>query len=242
MKALQILLITLTALAGCKKDTSSTTNTTTIKTADTTSMTSGKTFTYLALGDSYTIGQSVSQNDSYPYQLVGSMGQYSVTVANPTIIAATGWTTDVLIDEINNSGNTGKKFDFVTLLIGVNDQYEGQSIDNYQVKFTEVLNTAIKFANGNPNRVFVLSIPDYGVTPFAGDRGPIISPQIDQFNAVNKAASIKAGVNYVNITDISRQAAKEPDLIAGDGLHPSGIMYRMWVALLAPLVIKQLSN
>src|SRR4051812_38454718 len=189
------------------------------------------TLTYLALGDSYTIGESVPQTQSYPYQLVSLLGTYSIHVQPPTIIATTGWTTDNLINAIAASNIHTKKYDFVTLLIGVNDQYQHLSQDNYQIKFTEVLNTAINFAKGNPSRVFVLSIPDYGVTPFAAGQGGSIGQEIDQFNAINKAISLKAGVNYLDITPISKKAANDQTLTAPDGLHPSGKMYAEWVNL-----------
>jgi lysophospholipase L1-like esterase len=122
----------------------------------------------------------------------------------------------------------------------VNDQYQGLSRDNYKTKFQQVLQTAIQFAGGNPNRVFVLSIPDWGVTPFAQGRAAEIGPQIDQFNAINKSISVTAGVHYLDITPISRRAAYDPSLIAGDGLHPSGRMYGLWVGELSPLITKTL--
>jgi lysophospholipase L1-like esterase len=136
----------------------------------------------------------------------------------------------------------GKKYDIVTLLIGVNDQYRGMSQDNYRIKFKHVLDTAIQFASGNKKHVFVLSIPDYGVTPFAQGQDAVIGPQIDQFNAINKSISDAEGVNYLDITGISRQAANDPDLIASDGLHPSRKMYGLWVEELAPLVAENLSR
>ena len=122
---------------------------------------------YLALGDSYTIGESVPQDQSFPYQLNSLLAQSSVKVNAPTIIATTGWTTDNLINAINASDIHNKTYDFVTLLIGVNDQYQGLSQTNYRTKFVQVLHTAINFAKGDTSRVFVVSIPDWGVTPFA---------------------------------------------------------------------------
>src|ERR1700743_1015659 len=172
---------------------------------------------YLALGDSYTIGESMPTDQSFPYQLVTSLNKESKHVNPPTIIATTGWTTDELISGIAESGITHKKYDFVTLLVGVNDQYRGLSQDNYRIKFQQVLNTAIHFVGGNKHHVFVLSIPDWGVTPFAAGREGNIGKEIDQFNAINKQISISSGVNYLDITDISRHAATEPDLIADDG-------------------------
>ena len=243
MKTLQVILIALATLSGCKKSVAEYGNqapTTTI--GDTSSMKITGHYTYLALGDSYTIGQSVPQSQSYPYQLAASLTAYGYYVGDPTIIATTGWTTDNLIDAIAQSSITGNKFDFVTLLIGVNDQYQGLSQDNYKTKFTQVLNTAIKFAGGNVNRVFVISIPDWGVTPFGGGRDNIIGPQIDAFNAINREISAGAGVNYIDITPTSRQAATNLNLVASDGLHPSGMMYTLWVNAIAPQVVAQLKK
>ncbi|WP_183575259.1 SGNH/GDSL hydrolase family protein [Mucilaginibacter sp. X5P1] len=242
MKVLQIILISLTTLFGCKKNEAKpsvytvTDNVNPVKAMTTDSI------TYLALGDSYTIGQSVPQAESYPYQLTASLSAEGFKTRNPDIIAITGWTTDDLIDAIAASTFKSKQYSFVTLLIGVNDQYQGMSQANYTIKFAQVLNTAISYAQGDPNRVFVLSIPDYGVTPFADGNDAVIGPQIDQFNAINAAISAKAGVHYLNITAISRLAAKDPLLIASDGLHPSGLMYTQWVSMLEPLVATQLNK
>jgi len=247
MKTLQIILIASISFWGCaKKQYMANVNQNNTKT---TTAAATDTLTYLALGDSYTIGQSVTQQESFPYQLTNSLNDNFITtkspfyVKNPTIVATTGWTTDDLINGIANSGGiTGKKFSFVTLLIGVNDQYEQLSLSNYQVKFAEVLNTAIGFANGDTSRVFVLSIPDYGVTPFGDGRDSTIGPQIDQFNAVNLAISTKAGVNYLNITNMSRLAATQPGLVASDGLHPSAAMYQLWVQSLEPMIAAQIKK
>jgi len=240
MKVLQIILISLTTLFGCKKNEAKpyvyTDNVNPVKAMTTDSI------TYLALGDSYTIGQSVPQAESYPYQLTASLSAEGFKTRNPDIIAITGWTTDDLIDAIAASTFKSKQYSFVTLLIGVNDQYQGMSQANYTIKFAQVLNTAISYAQGDPNRVFVLSIPDYGVTPFADGNDATIGPQIDQFNKINETISNKAGVHYLNITSISRQAANDSQLIAPDGLHPSGIMYGLWVNMLEPLVAAQLNK
>jgi lysophospholipase L1-like esterase len=197
-------------------------------------------FTYLALGDSYTIGESVPADQSFPNLLASELTAQKYPVDTPMIIAVTGWTTDELINAIASSGITDKKFDFVTLLIGVNDQYQQLSQDNYRAKFQQVLGEAIKFAGGNKNRVFVLSIPDWGLTPFGAGRRGNIGPQIDQFNAINKQISDLASVNYINVTAISRLAEKNPSLIASDRLHPSEKMYRLWVDLLVPAFIDKL--
>lgn len=249
MKALQIILILLTSLSGCIKKAGTTAVTASNhKTDNNTTMTSPGSLTYLALGDSYTIGQSVTPEQSFPHQLTDALNYGFISakspfhVQYPTIIATTGWTTDDLINGIVNTAIANKKFSFVTLLIGVNDQYEQLSLSNYQVKFVQVLKTAINFANGDTSRVFVLSIPDYGVTPFGGSRANIIGPEIDQFNAVNRDESKKAGVNYLNITTISREAATNPGLVASDGLHPSAAMYQLWVQQLEPIVESQLKK
>ncbi len=231
MKTLQFILIALTAFAGCGSTTPG---------ANKEKMNTKDSVTYLALGDSYTIGESVSQIESFPYQLTSMLKADAVKASDPYIIAVTGWTSDNLTDAINQSDIKGHTYNIVTLLIGVNDQYQGLSQDNYRTKFIGLVNIAIKFAGGNKNHVFVLSIPDYGVTPFAAGKGSIIGPQIDQFNSINKTESLKAGVNYVDITPVSRQAANDTSLIAPDGLHPSGKMYGEWVKLLGPQVLKSL--
>lgn len=239
MKLLYSIILAITALSSCAKkrvDTPVTTN----MTKDTAVAVAADSLSYLALGDSYTIGEAVSADQSYPYQLAAQMALQKHPVKTPTIIAVTGWTTDNLIKAIANSGITNKKFDFVTLLIGVNDQYQGLSQSNYATKFQQVLNTAITFAGGNKDHVFVISIPDWGVTPYAGGQDSVIGPQIDEFNNINKAISQNSGVNYLDITPISRMAATEPDLIAPDGLHPSGKMYTLWVNLLEPMVLAKL--
>jgi lysophospholipase L1-like esterase len=232
MKIAQIVLIALAAISGCNKksDVSAATNQTQKI------MPVSDTLNYLALGDSYTIGEAVPQTQNFPYQLIGSLNVRSFKVHPPTIIAATGWTTDNLIYAISRSDIHAKKYDIVTLLIGVNDQYQHLSINNYQTKFQAVLSTAISFANNDASRVFVLSIPDWGVTPFANGQESTIGPEIDQFNAVNRSVSQKAGVNYLDITSISRMAATDLSLIAPDGLHPSGKMYSLWIGQLEPMV------
>lgn len=235
-----LILIAFTAFAACTKKGAENTVPVNNMNKDTVAKVAVDSLNYLALGDSYTIGEAVPASQSYPYLLAAQLIAQNYPVKNPTIIAATGWTTDQLINAISSSGITDKKFNFVTLLIGVNDQYQNLSMDNYRIKFQQVLNTAINFANGNKNRVFVLSIPDYGVTPFAGGNDSIIGPQIDQFNAINKQISTDAGVNYLDITPISREAATDRTLIAGDGLHPSGKMYQLWMNLLESLVAAKL--
>jgi len=238
MKIAFLILVSLSSLA-CTKNLA--TPPLVAQTADTTTkVTNTNTLHYLALGDSYTIGQSVDLSQSFPFQLKATLMSQGYTVADPKIIATTGWTTTDLVNAITQA-NLAQKYDFVTLLIGVNNQYQGKSQTQYRTEFVQLLNTAIAFANGNKQRVFVLSIPDYSVTPFAqGSDLAKIASEIDQFNAINLYESTNAGVNYLNITDISRQAAFDPSLIALDYLHPSAKMYGLWVARLAPQVIKSL--
>ncbi|RVU01928.1 SGNH/GDSL hydrolase family protein [Mucilaginibacter limnophilus] len=237
MRLLLILLIA--AVSGCdKKQTRDTIKPVTLPVTPAKPDTTVK-LTYLALGDSYTIGESVVYDQNFPNQLTKRLNIAGYKVSQPHIIARTGWTTNELIDAIEREKVT-EKFDFVTLLIGVNNQYRGYDINVYRKEFVELLNTAISFANGKKDHVFVVSIPDYGVTPFGMSRDPQkIAQEIDAYNAINKEESVKAGVNYVDITPISRQAATQPDLVAADGLHPSAKMYTAWVNLLEPAVEKQ---
>lgn len=240
MKMLHILLLSVAVISGCKKSMS----TGTVAKPDTLKSIAPDTgvYHYLALGDSYTIGQSVPSNEAYPFQLTNAINVAGLSSPPPTIIATTGWTTDNLIYAIAHSNILNNKYQVVTLLIGVNDQFQGLSQDHYRTNFIQLLHTAIKFANGDSTRVFVLSIPDYGVTPAALQPDSIIGPQIDQFNAINKQESTTAGVNYLNITDISREAATDPTLIASDGLHPSGKMYKLWIDRLGPMVVARLKK
>lgn len=187
--------------------------------------------TYLALGDSYTIGESVAQRESFPYLFAAQLRTQGLNIANPKIIAKTGWTTDELQIAIKTESLT-QAFDFVTLLIGVNNQYRGYSRDTYRKEFKELLQTAISFAKGNKKRVFVISIPDWGVTPFglsSGKNTRAIADEIDAFNAINKEETLAMEVSYTDITPDSRKAATDVSLIAKDGLHPSGKMYLQWV-------------
>lgn len=192
--------------------------------------------TYLALGDSYTIGESVAQNESFPYQFATQLKLKGLNMANPKIIAKTGWTTDELQAAIR-AENLTQKYDFVTLLIGVNNQYRGYSKTTYRKEFKELLQTAINFAGGNTKRIFVISIPDWGVTPFglsSGKTSKSIAEEIDAFNAINKEETLAMQVSYTDITPDSRKAETDVSLIAKDGLHPSGKMYLQW-ALSLPL-------
>jgi len=197
---------------------------------------------FLALGDSYTIGEGVAPAERWPAQLATLLRAEGLTVDDPTIIATTGWTTDELWAGIDRA-KLQTSYDLVSLLIGVNNQYRGRSADEYRLQFVALLQRAISFAGGKPKSVIVLSIPDWGVTPFARGRNPAAIPaEIDAFNAINREETGRAGAHYFDITPISRKAASDPTLTADDGLHPSGKMYAEWARLVVLEVSRRLSN
>jgi lysophospholipase L1-like esterase len=191
--------------------------------------TASKKIKFLALGDSYTIGESVAENERWPNQLADSLRKRGLDCPDPTIIATTGWRTDDLKNAIDKAELT-KDYNLVSLLIGVNNQYQGKSAESYRPEFEELLKTAIALAGGDKSKVFVVSIPDYGYTPFGREKQDSISRAIDEFNNVNRSVATRYGIRYFNITDISRRGLTEPVLVASDGLHPSGKMYGEWVA------------
>lgn len=197
--------------------------------------------TYLALGDSYTIGEQVLSEDNFPNQTVTLLQkQYGIAIKNPDIVAITGWTTDELIQGIKNA-TLQEHYDFVTLLIGVNNQYRGRDLDNYKSEFTTLLLQAIAFANGNMQKVFVLSIPDWGVTPFAeGKDRDAIAKQIDEFNIINKAITYAHHCNYLDITDSNRKNLCNEAYLTPDKLHCAGREYKNWAVQLAALIAEQL--
>jgi lysophospholipase L1-like esterase len=198
------------------------------------------TYSYLALGDSYTIGEQVLSEDNFPHQLVRLLKKDNLSVSAPLIIATTGWTTDELANAIREHGKWDA-YSFVTLLIGVNNQYRGRDIENYKAEFTSLLEQAIGFANGHCSKVFVLSIPDWGVTPFAEGRDRAkIAHEIDRFNAANKKITEAHNCHYLDITDSTRSHGQNKEFVAGDGLHPSAKEYGVWAERLAPMVAKEL--
>lgn len=183
---------------------------------------------FLALGDSYTIGESVPEPERWPVQLVEALREEGISMGDPKIIATTGWTTEELGEAIAES-ELRPPYDLVSLLIGVNDQYRGYDIDNYPKNFRYLLEKAIALAGDTPAKVVVLSIPDYSVTPFAREKNPSkIARELENYNSINKSISDSLGVYYVDITPISRDAESDTTLLAPDGLHPSGKMYRLW--------------
>lgn len=195
---------------------------------------------YLALGDSYTIGEMVPDAENFPHQLVSFLEKKGIQIAAPRIIATTGWTTDELATGIREA-KIQDSFSLVTLLIGVNNQYRGRSVENYQEEFTKLLNQAIVFANGHARHVVVLSIPDWSVTPFAAgrDRGGI-AREIDVFNGEAKEITLAHICAWLDITDSTRKNGQDPQYLAEDGLHPSGKEYAIWVERLAPIVMNAL--
>ena len=196
--------------------------------------------TYLALGDSYTIGESVEAEKRWPHQLVSRLEKDGVSFDTPEIIAVTGWTTHELIEGIESSGNR-KKYDMVSLLIGVNNQYRGYHIEIYKNEFAELLFTAARFAGNDFSKVFVVSIPDYGVTPFAESKDPEkIAREIDQYNKIAKEICKENNVRFYDITPVSKTAKGKEELTAEDGLHPSGEMYELWVNEMYAGVLKHL--
>ena len=183
---------------------------------------------FLALGDSYTIGESVTAQERWPSQLIDSLNARGLDVRESKIIAVTGWRTDDLQAAISKA-KFKNEFTLVSLLIGVNNFYQGKKVESYTPEFEELLRTAIELAGGVKSRVFVLSIPDYGYTPFGKAKMSSITPGIDAFNDANESISKKLGVKYIGITDITRLGLDQPDLVAFDGLHPSARMYSLWV-------------
>lgn len=197
---------------------------------------------YLALGDSYTIGEAVAERDRWPMQLTKRLNEAGIAVADAKIIATTGWTTDELKAGIEKEALTGT-YDMVSLLIGVNNQYRGYSLEEYKPEFEELLNTAIGFAGGDKDKVFVVSIPDYGVTPYGQGNDPQkIGDEVDEFNAANKAIAERYDIQYFDITPVSKTALGVDELNASDGLHPSGKMYTLWTDIIYPGVKSMLED
>ena len=190
---------------------------------------------FLALGDSYTIGEGVQTTERWPVQLARLLRDEGVAIGEPEIVAKTGWTTAELTAGIDRAKPAGA-YDLVSLLIGVNNQYRGRSDVEYRRELAKLLDQAVGFAGGERSHVIVLSIPDWSVTPFArnSDRSRIRA-EIDRFNAVNREEAERAGAQYVDVTGISRMAADDKSLLAADGLHPSGKMYREWAKLVLPI-------
>ena len=195
----------------------------------------------LALGDSYTIGEAVAVDERWPVRLTDMLNARGVGMAPPTIVARTGWTTDELSAGIDATPLAGP-YDLVTLLVGVNDQYRGRDINEFRRNFRALLERALTFTAHRADRVVVVSIPDWGVTPFARDRDRSrVASDIDRFNAVVRDEAERAGPRYVDVTPVSRRAGSEPALVAADGLHPSAAMYAEWARLALPIAAAALA-
>jgi lysophospholipase L1-like esterase len=197
---------------------------------------------YLALGDSYTIGESVAASERFPHLTAERLRVQHVPMAEPEYIATTGWTTENLISAINETEDL-KTYDVVTLLIGVNDQYQGLDTAGYRDRFTQLLERAVELAGNRPGRVFVLSIPDYSETPFVAENDKNrVREEVEAFNAINKEITLDRNVAYVDITPLTRQTSSDASLLAGDGLHYSAKAHQQWAALLAPLIQQALKS
>ena len=199
---------------------------------------------WLALGDSYTIGEAVPLPGGWPAQLAARLREAGIAIDDPRLIATTGWTTDELSAAMDAAEPLGD-WDFVSLLIGVNNQYRGRSDADYRGEFHGLLRRAITLAGGRASRVLVLSIPDWGVTPFAGDSGrdgALIAAELDAYNAVARALCEDEGVAFVDITAISRDDGGAPAMLADDGLHPSAAQYARWADAALPVAVALLAD
>lgn len=197
--------------------------------------------TYLALGDSYTVGESVDFEDSFPAQLSTKIEENKNLQVNTTVIAQTGWRTDQLISAVG--GRESADYNLVTLLIGVNNQFQSRPFSQYETEFTELLNKTINLAGNDANKVIILSIPDYYYTPYGQSNGDeLISFQLDKYNNFAKSIAKEKGVTFLDITDITLKGLDEPELVANDGLHPSGLAYEKFVERLYPLVSTRLKD
>lgn len=193
-------------------------------------------YSILCLGDSYTIGESVLPAENFPNQTVALLKNERYAFEIPEIIAKTGWATDELQEAIDKH-SFKNSYDFVTLLIGVNNQYRGRTVANYKLEFESLLKQAVQFAKGKTDHVIVISVPDWGVTPFAHDRDTEqIAKEIDDYNAANKKIAEQYKVNYIDITPGTREALNDPGLIASDGLHPSAKEYGRWAKKLSAVI------
>lgn len=189
----------------------------------------------LALGDSYTIGESVDESGRWPHQFMDALRQLGVSGPDPDYIAVTGWTTRALLGAMDGQELSGGEFNLVSVLIGVNNQYQGLDFALYEPDLREILDRALDIVDGDTSRVFVLSIPDYAFTPF-GMGKPGISEEIDRYNETKERLAAEYGLAYINITPISREGLADPSLVAPDGLHPSASQYGLWVQEILPRV------
>lgn len=226
------LLLSITLITACASPSSS--KKTTADTKETTSI------NYLALGDSYTIGESVPSHQRWPVLLSKALRVEGLNIQTPKIIAQTGWRTDNLLKAMKTELSTTEKYDLVSVLIGVNNQFQGASIEKYEQDLRTLFDQAIEQCKKGKKGVFVLSIPDYGATPYGASRAKSIGKAIDEWNAVCKKVSLEYQLSWYDITPISRSATENKSLIAADGLHPSGEMYQLWVDQITTKVLELL--
>jgi lysophospholipase L1-like esterase len=197
---------------------------------------------FLALGDSYTIGEGVADQERWPNHLARMLRDRGVAVDDPHIIARTAWTTDELADAIADENRKGP-YDFVSLLIGVNDQYRSRPVQSFALEFALLLRRSIAFAGRRPHRVLVVSIPDWGATPFAEGRDrALITREVEAYNVRGRELAMAAGTTWVDVTGISRSMMTDAALVTPDGLHPSGEMYRRWAELMLPVALAALKR
>ena len=199
---------------------------------------------FLALGDSYTIGEGVADRGRWPVQLAALLRERGVAISAPEIVARTGWTTDEL-GAAMDAHAFHPPYALVTLLIGVNNQYRGRDLDNYRDEFRTLLARAVALAGQRPRRVIVVSIPDWGVTRFGRESGRDarrIARELDAYNAANAEIATMLHVGYANVTDLSRAGAERTDMLVGDGLHPSAAMYTQWAQRILPQAVAALSS
>ncbi|MBD3636263.1 MAG: SGNH/GDSL hydrolase family protein [Crocinitomicaceae bacterium] len=199
-------------------------------------------YTYLALGDSYTIGESVSESERWPVQLVSALNKKGIKVEEPRIIAKTGWRTDDMLNAAKSELDSTQQFEMVSLLIGVNNEYQGWAPEEFEPEFEACLDFAISKCKNGVKGVFVVSIPDYGYTPFGKKKQKQISERLKIYNSICKKVSKEKGVTFYNITPISQSNPDDITLVAKDGLHPSGKQYGMWVDSFIDSLYKQLSS
>lgn len=192
---------------------------------------------YLALGDSYTVGEGVAAAERWPNVLARLLREAGIALQDPRVIAATGWTTDELCAAIDAEEPVGQ-YDFVTLLVGVNNQYRGRAAAEFRGEFDALLRRAASHAGGDPSRVMVASIPDWGVTPFARgqQRDPAaVAADIDAYNAAVRSVADAHGVAFVDFTTASRERGGDPAMLVSDRLHPSAAMHALWAAAAFPV-------
>ena len=197
---------------------------------------------YLALGDSYTIGEGVAESDRWPVQLVEDLENRGYSIDSLQIIASTSWTTDELVLGVLETP-TLPEYDLITIMIGVNNQYRGRSLENFRDELEILIELSLKMTGGDPSKVFLISIPDWGVTPYA-DRfdGGLIADEINAFNSEIIQVSQESNIRYIDVTEISRQAAQDSRLLVADSLYPSGLMYTKWVEKIAPIIYYEVVN